>query len=71
MPRHTIIINRVLEIVAGAPGCQITYVEKLIPDAPLKHVIVSLGYLKRSGQLEVVVDNQGAVHFTLSARVFH
>ena len=65
------VINRILEIVAGAPGCQITYVAELIPDAPLQQVIVALGYLKRSGQLEVVVGNQGAVFVTLSPRLFH
>ena len=69
-PWHSI-INRVLEIVAGAPGCQITYVAELIPDATLKQVIVALGYLKRSGQLEMLVGNQGAVFVTLSARLFH
>jgi hypothetical protein len=65
------IINRVLEIVAGAPGCPIAYVAKLTPDVTLKQVVVTLCYLKRSGQLEVVVGNQGAVFVTLSPRLFH
>ena len=65
------VINRILEIVARAPGCQITYVAELIPDAPLEQVIVALGYLKRSGQLEVLVGNQGAVFVSLSPRLFH
>ena len=67
---HTI-ISRVLEIVARAPGCHITYVAELIPDATLEQVIVTLCHLKRNGQLEVVVGNQGAVFVTLSPRLFH
>ena len=65
------IINRVLEIVAGAPGCQVKYVAELIPDVTLKEVIVTLCYLKQSGQLEVVVGKQGAVFVTVSPRLFH
>ena len=65
------IINRVLEIVAGAPGCQIKYVARLIPDVTLKEVIVALCYLKQRGQLEVVAGHQGAVVVTLSPRLFH
>jgi hypothetical protein len=61
----------VLEIIAGAPGCQVAYVAELIPDVTVKQVIVTLCYLKRSGQLEVVVGNQGAVFVTLSPRLFH
>jgi len=65
------VINRVLEIVAGAPGCQIAYVAELIPDVTLKQVIVSLCYLKKIGQLDVVVGDHGAVFVTLSPRLFH
>jgi len=69
-PWH-IIINRVLEIVAAAPGCQITYVAGLIPDVTLEEIVVALSYLKRRGQLNVLVGNQGAVSVTLSPRLFH
>ena len=65
------ITNRILEIVARAPGCQITYLAELIPDVTLEEIIVTLCYLKRSGQLEVVVGNQGAVFVTTSPRLFH
>ena len=65
------IINRVLEIVARAPGCQVAYVAGLIPDATLKEVIVTLCYLKQRGQLEVVVGKQGTVFVSLSRRLFH
>ena len=69
-PWHTI-MNRVLEIVAGAPGCQIAHVAELIPDVTLEEMMVALCHLKRSGQLEVVVGDQGAVFVTLSPRLFH
>ena len=65
------ITNRILEIVAGAPGCQITYLAELIPDVTLEEIIVTLCYLKRSGQLDVVAGRQGAVTVTLSPTLFH
>lgn len=70
MPWDTI-GNRILEIVAGAPGCQIADVAKRLPDVTLREVLHSLCHLKRRGQLEVVVGNQGAVFVTLSPRLFH
>jgi hypothetical protein len=64
------VINRILEIVAEAPGCQIADMAKSLPDVTLREVFSSLCYLKKSGQLEMVVGSQGAV-FTLSPRLFH
>jgi hypothetical protein len=63
--------NRILEIVAGTPGCQTADVVKRLPDVTLREVLHSLCHLKQSGQLEVVVGNQGAVFLTLSERLFH
>ena len=65
------ITNRILEIVARAPGCQITYLAELIPDVTLEEIIVTLCYLKRSGQLDVVAGRQGAVTVTLCPTLFH
>lgn len=65
------ITNRILEIVAGAPGCQIADVAKRLPDVTLREVLHSLSGLKQSGQLEVVEGPQGTVFVTLSPRLFH
>jgi hypothetical protein len=65
------ITNRILEIVARAPGCQIADVAKRLPDVTLREVLYSLCHLKQSGQLDVVVGNQGGVFVTLSPRLFH
>ena len=63
--------NRILEIVARAPGCQIADVAKRLPDVTLREVLDSLCHLKQSGQLEVVERNQGAVVVTIAPRLFH
>ena len=65
------VINRILEIVAGAPGCQIADVAKRLPDVTLREVLHSLCHLKRSGQLKVVMGEQGALFVSLSPRLFH
>ena len=65
------ITNRILEIVAGVPGCQITHVAQLLPDVTLREIFHALCYLKRSGQLDLAVGNQGALFVTLSPRLFH
>ena len=64
------VVDRILEIVAGVPGCQIADVAKRLPELTLREVFNSLCYLKQSGQLQVVVGSQGAV-FILSPRLFH
>ena len=63
--------HRILEIVAGAPGCQLTYVAQLLPDVTLRELLKGLCYLKQSRQLDVVVGKQGALFVTLSPRLFH
>ena len=64
-------IHRVLEIVARAPGCRLSYVAELLPDVTRREILVSLCYLKQSRQLDVVMGEQGALLVTLSPRLFH
>ena len=63
--------NRILGIVAGAPGSEIAAVAELLPDVTLREVLYALCYLKQSGQLDVVVGKHGALFVTLSPRLFH
>lgn len=65
------IIHRILEIVARAPGCQLSHVAELLPDVTLRQILESLCYLKQSRQLDVVMGKHGALLVTLSPRLFH
>lgn len=63
--------NRILGIVAGAPGCEIAAVAELLPDVSLGEVLYAACYLKQGGQLDVVVGKHGALFVTISPRLFH
>ncbi len=65
------ITHRVLEIVAKAPGCEITHVAQRLPDVTFRQILGCLSNLKKSGQLHLIVSNKGALLFTLSPRLFH
>ena len=70
LPRDNI-TNRILEIVAGAPGCEIAAVVELLPDVSLGEVLYAVCYLKQGGQLEVAVGKHGALFVTISPQLFH
>ena len=65
------ITNRVFEIVAHAPGCQMRHVARLLPDLTLREVFNALRYLTTNGQLNLKVDRQEGVTITVSPRSFN
>ena len=65
------ITDRIFEIVAHAPGCQMRHVANLLPDLSLRQVFNALRYLSTNGQLNLKVDNQEGVTITVSPRSFN
>lgn len=63
--------DQVLEIIAQAPGCQMRYVARLLPDLSLREVFNILRYLSNNGQVNLKVDNQEGVAITVSPQSFN
>ena len=65
------ITDRIFEIVAKAPGCQMRHVAHLLPDLSLREVFNALRYLSGNGQLNLKVDTHEGVTITVSPRSFN
>jgi hypothetical protein len=65
------ITDRIVEIVANAPGCQMREVAHLLPDFSLREVFNALRYLSSNGQLNLKVDKQERMSITVSPRSFN
>jgi hypothetical protein len=65
------ITDRIFEIIANAPGCQMRDVAHLLPDLSLRQVFNALLYLSSNGQLSLKVSEQEAVSITVSPRSFN
>jgi hypothetical protein len=65
------ITDRIFEIIANAPGCQVRDVAHLVPDLSLRQVFNALLYLSSNGQLSLKVSKQEGVSITLSPRSFN
>jgi hypothetical protein len=65
------ITDRIFEIIAHAPGCQMRHVAHLLPDLSLREVFNALCYLSSNGQLNLKVDGQEGVTITVSPRSFN
>ena len=53
--------DRVFEIVADAPGCQMRYVAHLLPDVSFREVFNAVRYLSSSGQLTLKCKEEGVM----------
>ena len=65
------ITDRIFEIIADAPGCQMRYVSNLLPDLSLRQVFNALRYLSTNGQVNLKVEGQEGVTITVSPRSFN
>jgi uncharacterized protein (DUF433 family) len=65
------ITDRIFEIIAHAPGCQMRHVAHLLPDLSLRQVFNALRYLSNNGQLNLKVEGQEVVTITVSPRSFN
>ena len=65
------ITDRIFEIIAHSPGCQMKHVAHLLPELSLREVFNALRYLSSNGQLDLKVERQGDVTLTISSRSFN
>ena len=65
------ITDRIFEIIAHAPGCQLNHVAHLLPELSLREVFNALRYLSSNGQLDLKVDGQKGVTITVSTRSYN
>ena len=65
------ITDRIFEIIAHAPGCQMRHVAHLLPDLSLRQVFNALRYLSSNGQVNLKVEGQEGVTITVSPRSFN
>jgi hypothetical protein len=65
------ITDRMFEIIAHAPGCQIRHVAHLLPDLSLREVFNALRYLSSNGQLHLKVDGHQGVTISVAPRSFN
>jgi hypothetical protein len=65
------ITDRILEIIAIAPGCQMRDVAHLLPDLSLRQVFNALQYLSSNGQLSLKVSKEEGLSITLSQQSFN
>jgi hypothetical protein len=65
------ITDRIFEIIAQAPGCQMRHVAHLLPDLSRREVFNALRYLSSNGQLNLKVDRQKGVTITVSPQCFN
>jgi hypothetical protein len=65
------ITDRIFEIIAHAPGCQMSQVAHLLPDLSLRQVFNALRYLSSNGQVNLKMEGQEEVILTVSPRSFN
>lgn len=65
------ITDRIFEIIAHAPGCQMRQVAHLLPDLSLRQVFNALRYLSGNGQVTLKVEGHEVVTITVSPRSFN
>ena len=65
------ITDRIFEIIADAPGCQMRHVAHLLPDLSLRQVFNALRYLSGNGQVNLKVEGHEVVTITISPRSFN
>ena len=65
------ITDRIFEIIAIAPGCQMRDVAHFLPDLSLSQVFNALLYLSSNGQLSLKVSKQEGVSNTVSPQSFN
>ena len=65
------ITDRIFEIIAHAPGCQMRQVAHLLPDLSLRQVFNALRYLSSNGQVNLKMEGQEGVTITVSPRSFN
>jgi hypothetical protein len=65
------ITDRIFEIIAHAPGCQMRHVAHLLPDLSLRQVFNALRYLSNNGQVNLKMEGQEEVILTVSPRSFN
>ena len=65
------ITDRIFEIIANAPGCQMRHVAHLLPDLSLRQVFNALRYLSNNGQVNLKMEGQEGVTLTVSPRSFN
>jgi hypothetical protein len=65
------ITDRIFEIIAHAPGCQMSHVAHLLPDLSLRQVFNALRYLSSNGQVNLKMEGQEGVTITVSPRSFN
>jgi hypothetical protein len=65
------ITDRIFEIIAHAPGCQMRHVAHLLPDLSLRQVFNALRYLSSNGQVNLKMEGQEGVTITVSPRSFN
>jgi hypothetical protein len=68
MPRF---FDRIFEIIARAPGCEMRHVADLLPDLSLRQVFNALRYLSSNGQVNLKMEGQEGVTLTVSPRSFN
>jgi|SRR5687768_17212416 hypothetical protein len=65
------IINRILDVIARAPGCPINQVPHLLPGLTRKEIFYTVGYLRRKGLLELTAGGRGGCGVTTTLRLFN
>lgn len=65
------ITDRIFEIIAHAPGCEMRHVAHLLPDLSLRQVFNALRYLSSNGQVNLKMEGQEGVTITVSPRSFN
>ena len=65
------ITDRIFEIIAHRPGCQMSQVAHLLPDLSLRQVFNALRYLSGNGQVTLKVEGHEVVTITVSPRSFN
>jgi hypothetical protein len=69
-PQNTV-MNEILEIVALAPGCHVTYVAQFLPDVTSREIYYTLRFLNQKGQLDLKMDREDGLTVTPSPRLFN
>ena len=65
------ITDRIFEIIAIAPGCQMRDVAHLLPDVSLQQVFNALQYLRSNRQLSLKMSKHEGVSITVSPQSFN
>jgi hypothetical protein len=65
------ITDRIFEIIANVPGCQMRDVARLLPDLSLQQVFNALQYLRSNRQLSLKMSKHEGVSITVSPQSFN